>query len=76
MHNVTCVWCRLQYGLTPLMMATMKGKMEAANVLLEAGADVNLQSYDVRYMYSSYSTVYIIIILVARYMDWVNALLR
>ena len=37
----------LQYGLTPLMMATSNGKVEAANVLLEAGADVNLQSNDV-----------------------------
>ena len=37
-----------QYGLTPLMMATKNGKMAAANVLLEAGADVNLQSNDVR----------------------------
>ena len=39
---------RTQYGLTPLMMATKNGKMAAANVLLEAGADVNLQSNDVR----------------------------
>ena len=37
----------LQYGMTPLMMATMNGKIEAANALLEAGADVNLQSNDV-----------------------------
>ena len=34
----------LQYGLTPLMMATMNNHVEVANVLLEAGADVNLQS--------------------------------
>ena len=39
----------IQYGLTPLMMATMNGKVEAASALLEAGADVNLQSNDVRY---------------------------
>ena len=29
------------------MMATMNGKIEAANALLEVGADVNLQSNDV-----------------------------
>lgn len=47
LHNVMCVYYQ-QYGLTPLMMATMNGKVEAANALLEAGADVNLQSNDVR----------------------------
>ena len=58
------------------MMATMNGKMETANVLLEAGADVNLQSYDVSYYINiiwELNSVYYI--LVARYMDWVNALL-
>ena len=43
-----CVLSPTQYGLTPLMMATMHGKVAAANVLLEAGADVNIQSNDVR----------------------------
>jgi ankyrin repeat protein len=38
----------IKYGLTPLMMATMNGKVAAASVLLEAGADVNLQSNNVR----------------------------
>ena len=38
----------IQYGLTPLMMATTNGKVEAASALLEAGADVNLQSNDVK----------------------------
>ena len=37
----------LQFGLTPLMMATMQNHTETANALVEAGADVNLQSNDV-----------------------------
>ena len=36
-----------QYGLTPLMMAVSRNHSEVADVLLEAGADVNLQSNDV-----------------------------
>ena len=32
------------------MMATSNGKVEAANTLLEAGADMNLQSNDVSSM--------------------------
>ena len=47
----------IQCGLTPLMMATMNGKVEAASALLEAGADVNLQSNDVRYYNSDYAMV-------------------
>ena len=47
----------MQYGLTPLMMATTNGKVEAASALLEAGADVNLQSNDVRYYNSDYAMV-------------------
>ena len=45
---ISPIYDYIQYGLTPLMMATMHGKVAAANVLLEAGADVNLQSNDVR----------------------------
>ena len=47
----------MQYGLTPLMMATTNGKVEAASALLEAGADVNLQSNNVRYYNSDYAMV-------------------
>ena len=55
--DTTCTHYRLhtvQYGLTPLMMATMNGKVEAANILLEAGADVNLQSNDVSILLCCY----------------------
>ena len=48
----------LQYGLTPLMMATIQNHTETANVLLEAGADVNLQSNDVSSIDASASKIH------------------
>ena len=41
----------LQYGLTPLMMATLSEHTEVSKILLEAGADVNLQCNNVRFLF-------------------------
>ena len=37
----------LQYGMTPLILATKKKSEQLMNVLIHAGADVDAQSKDV-----------------------------
>ena len=43
-----CVFAlNLQYGMTPLILATKRKSEQLMNVLLHAGADVDVQSTDV-----------------------------
>ena len=45
--NIYCSLFSLQYGMTPLILATKKRSEQMINVLLHAGADVDAESSDV-----------------------------
>lgn len=45
--NVLGYFCLLQYGMTPLILATKRRSEQMINVLFHAGADVDAKSKDV-----------------------------